>query len=137
MILICATVLALTWTDASGQSARQLVAKGNIAFGQAKYDQALDAYQQASVDQPDNPLIYFNKAAVYYEQQDYQKAMQACETAAIKTQGLTLEAKGKYNLGQCYFQQGQKQQDNDLKKALANYENSIQHYHEQLRKRLL
>ena len=127
-ILICATVLALAWADASGLSARQLVARGNIAFGQGKYDQALDAYQQASVDQPDNPRIYFNKAAVDYQQQDYQKAIQAFETAAIKTKDLTLEAKCRYNLGQCHFQQGQKQQDSDLNKALSNYENSIQHY---------
>jgi len=126
--LLC---LALAAPAAAG-SARGLVAEGNAACAAGKFDQALAAYERASVDLPESPHLAFNKGTALYGQHHYAKAAEAFEAAALKTRDLGLEARCQFNLGNCAFHQAQRQADSDLKKALAAFQKAIRHYHDAL-----
>ena len=107
--------------------------KGNKALLNKNYDKALEYYQEASVDDPESPALYFNKGISFYRKQNYKKATDAFKTAALKTRNKKVEARAKYNLGNCSFFRGQRQQDSDLQKALKAYQESVQHYDQALK----
>jgi len=115
------------------ESARELIAKGNRAYAAESYEEALDAYEQASVEMPESPYVYFNRGGVHYRKADYEKAREAFEKAALKTKDHRIEAKCRYNLGNCSFRECERQQDSDLKKALGACEKSITLYQEALK----
>ena len=114
-------------------SARSLTAEGNEFYSHGKYDEALKAYEEAAVEQPESARLYFNKGNVYFKKGDYEKAKEVYEAAALKAKDLTLEAAAQYNLGNTAFFDGKQYLDSDLKKALTQYESSIRHYQEALR----
>ena len=116
-----------------GQGARELVANGNRAYAQGDFTAALDAYDRASVAEPESAVIYFNRGATYFRQEDYEKAVESFEKAALKFKEPQQEARCKYNLGNCAFRECERQRDSDLKKALAACEKSIGLYQEALR----
>ena len=108
--------------------ADDVMARGIAAYRSGKYDQSLEYYRQASIDQPESPYLYFNQGNVYYQKQDYAKAVDAFEKAALKSKDLRLEARATYNLGNCRFAEGKRQEGSDLQKALEAYRKSISHY---------
>jgi hypothetical protein len=111
-------------------SVENLVDKGNRAFAKGKYGEALEAYEEAAVDSPESPYIYFNKGTAYYRKEDYAKAKEAFEQAAVKSKSIKLESQSKYNLGLCSFREAERQQDSDLNKALEACAKSIQYFQE-------
>jgi len=125
-------VLLLPLTAYAG-SMTDLIEEGNIAYLAGEYDKALSAYEEASVEAPESPVIYFNKGGTLYQMGDYAAATDAFEKAALKTKDSQLEAKSRFNLGNCSFREAERQQDSDLNKALEALTNSIQHYQEALK----
>ena len=117
---------------ARADSMADLIEEGNIAYLAGEYESALFAYEEASVEAPESPFIYFNKGATLYQMGDYAAATDALEKAALKTKDSQLEAKSKFNLGNCSFREAERQQDSDLSKALEALTKSIQHYQEAL-----
>jgi Ca-activated chloride channel family protein len=113
-------------------SPRSLVSKGNSAYLAGKYDEALSAYNEASVQMPESPRIYFNKGAALYGKGDYNKAVEMFEKAALKARDIQLEARAKFNLGNCSFREAERQRDSDINKALEACEKSILFYQEAL-----
>jgi Ca-activated chloride channel family protein len=113
-------------------SPAELVSKGNGLYLAGKYDEALSAYGEASVEAPESPQIYFDKGAAYYRKGDYEKAKEAFENAALKTKDIKLEAMARFNLGNCSFSEAQRQKDSDLNKALEGCQTTIRHYQEAL-----
>jgi tetratricopeptide (TPR) repeat protein len=118
--------------DASADSTAGLVDKGNAAYLAGKYDEALSAYEEASVKDPESPYIYFNRGASFYQKGDFAKASEEFEKAALKSKDLKLEAKSKFNLGNCHFREAERQQDSDLNKALEECGKAIRFYQEAL-----
>jgi len=114
------------------EAARDLVRQGNADFDKGDYEQALAAYEKASVDLLESPHLFFNKGDVHYRQGNYAKAREMFETAALKTRDIRLEARCKYNLGNCLFRQGQRQADSDLHKALEAFQKSVRYYQDAL-----
>ena len=104
-----------------------------MAYLAGEYDKAFSAYEEASVSAPESPIIYFNKGGTLYQMGDYGAATDAFEMAALKTKDPLLEVKSRYNLGNCAFREAERQQDNDLNKALEALTKSIQHYQEALK----
>ena len=109
-------------------SPTSLIDKGNRAFQQGSYDEALIAYEAASIEAPESPHIYFNKGTIFYMQGDYQKATDMFEQAALKTKDLAFEARAQFNLGNCAFRESLRQRDSDLKKSVEQLERSIYYY---------
>jgi len=123
--------LAISFANtAQAASKEQLVKKGNALFSSGKYDEAISTYDEAAVDDPESPYIYFNKGAALYKKQDYPGARDAFGQAALKTKDIGLEAKSKFNLGLCFFREGDRQKDGDLKKTLEAYGSSVQSFQE-------
>jgi Ca-activated chloride channel family protein len=113
-------------------SPRSLVSKGNSVYLAGKYDEALSAYNEASVQMPESPRIYFNKGAALYRKGDYNKATEMFEKAALKARDIRLETRAKFNLGNCSFREAERQRDSDINKALEACEKSILFYQEAL-----
>ncbi len=125
LLLTSAMVLAAATAATAGQSPRQLIRQGNQAFERGEFQEALDLYDEASVELPESATLSFNRGAVFYRQDDLKKAEEAFEKAASKSRDLTLEAKCKYNLGNCAFRESERQADSDLQAAVAACERSI------------
>lgn len=117
---------------AQATSKEKLVKNGNTFFSSGKYDEAISTYDEAAVDDPESPYIYFNKGAALYKKEDYTSARDAFEHAAIKSKDIVLEAKSKFNSGLCFFREGDRQKDSDLKKTLEAYGSSVQSFQEAL-----
>jgi len=130
--IAAAVCFILPWS-ALADSAGSLVATGNRAYQAGKYEDAIVAYDKASVKVPESPMIYFNKGDVLYRKGDYAAAAGMFEKAAGKSKDLSLEATARYNLGNCAFFEAERQKDSDLKKAIASCETSIKHYHDALK----
>jgi Ca-activated chloride channel homolog len=118
--------------DSYAESTAGAVDKGNAAYHAGKYDDALAAYDDASVKDPESPYIYFNRGAAFYQKGDYAKAGEAFEKAALKSKDIRLEAESKFNLGNCAYREAERQQDSDLNKALEECGKGIRHYQEAL-----
>jgi Ca-activated chloride channel homolog len=114
------------------ESSSALVNKGISAYENKQYDEALKAFEAAGVDNPESPQIYFNKGAAYYRKGEYDKAKEAWEKSALNTKDISLEARSLFNLGNTAFQEAQRQQDSDLKKAIDACTQSIGYYQQAL-----
>jgi hypothetical protein len=135
-LLIPPTLGLIVWSGpslAGAESTRDQVAEGNAAYRNGQFAQALAAYERATVDLPESPELYFNKGAVWYRQEEYGKAAEAFEAAALKTRDLRFEARCKYNLGNCAFREAERRKDGDLAKAIEGYQKSVRHYQEALK----
>ena len=132
IFIIMTCILLIPGTQVCAESPARLVKEGNTAYLAGEYDEALSAYEEASVEAPEAPQIYFNKGASLYQKGDYSGAAEAFEKAALKSKDIRLEAASKFNLGNCAYREAERQQDSDLNKALEACGKSIQHYQEAL-----
>ena len=105
---------------------RETVEEGRKLFGQEEYAEAHDKFFEAAADLPGSPLLSFNQAGTFYKRQDYDKAIELYQQG-LQTKDLQLEAAGKYNLGNCYFQQAVKSQT-DLGKAIELLDRAMLYY---------
>jgi tetratricopeptide (TPR) repeat protein len=117
----------------NAESAGSLVTLGNELYTAGEYEKALEAYEKARAEQPDSGEVFFNEGNAYFRKGEYDKAREAYQSAALKTKDLSLEAFAHYNLGNSIFAEGQKQLETDPRKALSQWEQSIQHFQEALR----
>jgi Ca-activated chloride channel family protein len=106
-------------------SARQLLQQGNRLYGNNQFAEAVNKYNDALVEQPQAVEPKFNKADSYYRLDDLSEAMDLYQQVAAESKDMSLVAKAKYNLGNCYFQRGTKQRDSNLQKALEDMQTSI------------
>jgi len=134
MLGAAAGIVVSACAAARAETPGRLVSKGNSQYHKKDYGKALDLYDKASVKAPESPIIAFNKGAALYKKEDYEKAREHFQQAASKTKSLPFEAKAWYNLGNCSFKEGGRQEDSDLQKALQSYEESVKHYSTALEK---
>jgi len=98
------------------------------AYAAGDFEQALNLYEEAEVNMPESPHIYFNKGLSYYRLEDYEKAKESFLSAATKTKDLGLEAKAYYNLGNTAIQEASRHTETDLEKAIELYREAITNY---------
>jgi len=106
-------------------SAQEALQQGNRLFGDSKYTEAINKYNEALVEQPQALEPKFNKADGYFRMDDLREAMDLYEEVAAGSKDMSLVARAKYNLGNCFFQRGSKQRDSDLQKAVDDMKTSI------------
>ncbi len=119
---------------AMGDSARDLVSRGNDQFQQGNYQKAIEYYDRASVRDPESAVILFNLGDAYYRKDDYGKAREFFEKTTMKSTSLSLEGRAWYNMGNCAFREGDRQLDSDMEKALQSYRESVKLYYTALAK---
>jgi len=119
-----ALVVALVQT-ASGDTVRESTSRGNKLYMQGNFNEAINQYDQALVEAPQALEPKFNKANSFYRLDDLNKALDLYREVAAESKDMKLVAKSKYNLGNTYFQQGSKQRDSNLQKAIEDMETAI------------
>lgn len=102
--------------------------QGNRLYEQEKFDEAIKQYDQALIDSPQALEPKFNKANSYYRLDDLDKAINLYRQAAAESKDMKLVTSAKYNLGNCRFQQGSKQRDSNLQKAIDDMKAAIGHW---------
>lgn len=128
-----AVLLLMLAGGVQAQSAAQIVKQGNQAYQAGQYDEALKQYQRPLLEGPEDPVIQYNQANCYYKLDDLEQAIHRYRAVAAESRNMDLVARAKFNLGNCYFQQGMKQRDSDLQKAVEAFTTSIQQYREVLK----
>jgi tetratricopeptide (TPR) repeat protein len=132
-LIICLLVTILFSPGIYADSTADLVDMGNKSWVAGDYEDALKKYNEATVDDPESPYIYFNKGTAFYKKGNYSDAVYAFEKAALKSREPGMESKSMFNLGNCAFREAERQMDSDLKKSLEYCEKSITHYHDALK----
>ena len=125
-IILQILLILLVVQIASAEQARDLTLDGNRLYEQGNFNGAIEKYDQALVDAPDIPEPKFNKANSYYRLDDLDNAIDLYKQVATESKDMDLVARAKYNLGNSYFQQGSKQKDSDLNKALEDMKTAIE-----------
>jgi outer membrane biosynthesis protein TonB len=120
VVLVVALVQA-----ADADSVREATSQGNKLYIQGNFNEAINQYDQALVEAPQALEPKFNKANSFYKLDDLSKAMDLYREVAAESKDMQLVAKSKYNLGNTYFQQGSKQKDSNLQKAIKDMETAI------------
>ena len=128
-----AALLMLLALPALADGPAALVDRGNRALANGEAQEALDAYDEASVHVPESDRVQFNRGVALFRLEDYAQAREAFDAAALKTRDLPLEAGCKYNLGNCAFREAERQKDSDLRKAIEQYQNCIRYYQDALK----
>ena len=92
--------------------------KGIEAYQNEQWDEALNYFQDALIDDPENPRLHFNIAATQYKKQRYEEALESLEKSLI-TDEASLQQGTYYNQGNVYYQLEKYQEAIDAyKKAL-------------------
>jgi Ca-activated chloride channel family protein len=110
---------------AFADSARDSTSQGNKLYMQGNFNEAINTYEQALIDAPDALEPKFNQANSYFRLDDLGKALDLYREVAAESKDMKLVAKSKYNLGNTYFQQGSKQKDSNLQKAIDDMKTAI------------
>lgn len=110
---------------AFADSARVSTSQGNKLYKQGNFNEAINNYDQALLDAPGALEPKFNQANSYYRLDDLGKATDLYRQVAAESKDMKLVAKAKYNLGNSYFQQGSKQKDSNLQKAIDDMKTAI------------
>ena len=105
------------------------VERGNQAFRDGKYDEALEAYGKAQARLPNEPGVKFNRGVALYQKAMNTPPGPARDQLLTQAQGefaqsgqspdRSLRGASHYNLGNTHFQQG------DYDKAVKEYKQSI------------
>jgi len=131
--LALAMILVLTVSQGVAGNARKLLRQGNDALKAEKYDEALDAYGKAALEAPESPSLIYNEGIVWYRQGDFVQAREKFAKAGMSARqsrvpDRALEARCEQAVGNCWFREGQRQQDSDLKKSVESFVSSIAAY---------
>ncbi len=126
VLLLLVLSSANLWCETTqAEPAQTSVRQGNKLYNQGEYNEAIKKYDQALIEKSEAVEPKFNKANSYYRLDDLAKALDLYREVAAESRDMKLVAKAKYNLGNSYFQQGLKQRDSDLQKALEDLKTSI------------
>lgn len=105
---------SLGWIDPLADDVRE----GNQLYHNGKYDEALDKYINARINNPHMPQLDFNIANTQYKRNKYSEAAQLFENLA-KSNDLGMKAKSSFNMGNTLYRQGK------MKEALEYYKNTV------------
>jgi tetratricopeptide (TPR) repeat protein len=98
--------------------ASDAVSKGNEAFREGDFKEALEQYQIAETEMPESPKLDYNIAGVQHSEGKYEEAIERY-TRALNSTDMEIETNAYYNLGNTYFR-------------MEDYQNAITSYQEAL-----
>jgi len=113
----CLLILAFSTVGWIGSWSR-LTQKGNAHYAEGDYDSALEAYQQAAEQRPNDAISHYNLGTALYQKAQFDKAANAFRHSLAATDSM-LQAHGHYNLGNAQFQLG------DIRGAIRSYKSAL------------
>lgn len=119
----------VSWAD----SARSLVARGNRAYQQRQFEEALEAYERAARIRPATPEVWFNLGNALYQRGDYPAAMDAYEQAAVRSRDKAFEARSKFNEGNASLRQAMRDGQANPALAIEGMRGSVRLYQDALK----
>jgi Ca-activated chloride channel homolog len=96
-------------TAGYGQSFRGKINGGNKLYQQQQYDEALNKYKDALLDDPRSEIAAFNEGAALYKIKKYDQALESFQKV-IGSKDIKLEEQAHYNIGNAYFEQNKLQE---------------------------
>jgi Ca-activated chloride channel family protein len=102
----------------------QAAREGFTAYDEGRYEDAVNAYREALLDEPESPLFRFNLAATLYQQERFEES--AAEFANVA--GSEDESWGPiaaYNQGNSLFRMGEATESSDPAATLQQYAQSL------------
>jgi Ca-activated chloride channel family protein len=119
--------------QAYAESDRELVERGNRAYAQENYDDALSAYKKANEESKNLPVINFNLGTAHYRKGELDEAEKVFEKSAVESKDTSFKAKARFNQGDTLFRKAEKLRKTDLNSALELAGKSVQYFHEALK----
>lgn len=101
-LLIPMVEMELVW----GESFAGSIRKGNKYYQAGKYQEALESYEKAGQQKPNDLRANFNKGTALYKLQEWEKASSEFQNSTV-SDNRELQAKSLYNLGNSQLQNGQ------------------------------
>ena len=92
--------------------------RGNHLYRKEKYEEALTKYQEALVQEPDNPKIQYNIARALYKMEQYDEAISEFQLGFLEKDKI-FQANTFYNIGNCQFKKRQ------LNAAIESYKTTL------------
>jgi Ca-activated chloride channel family protein len=125
-------LLAVLASGVQAGPVREMLRQGNALYGDGRYGEAINKFNDVLVEQPQALEPKFNKANSYFRLDDLGEAVDLYQEVAARSKDMPLVARAKYNLGNCFFQRGAKQRDSDLQKAVDDMKTSITYWRQVL-----
>jgi Ca-activated chloride channel family protein len=104
----------------SAATLHETVKKGSDLFTQEKYDDALNAFVDGQIENPENAQLKYDIASSKYMMKNYEDALKGYLDVAATARDPRLEEKALFNAGNTLYRQGKLEQSIEYyKKALA------------------
>lgn len=104
--------------------AERPAAVGNDLFAEGKYDEAINKYGEALVDDPDSPALNFNMGDAHYKAGSYTEALASFARVRAATDSAR-EARVAYNVGNVKFQTAASTEAEQPQEALKTYAEAL------------
>lgn len=108
MIRIIIIIIALS-SFIFAQSLRTKINEGNEKYSEEQYEEALNSYQDALIDDPQSSIAHFNRGDAFYKMEKYDQALEEYQKA-LSAKDINMEAKIHYNIGNTFFKQDKLQE---------------------------
>lgn len=95
-------------------SVRKKINRANSLYNNEKYDEALEIYKDAQIDDPESFVLYFNSGNTYYRSGEYEQAFEEYRKA-LDAKDINIQANAYYNMGNALYRQGK------LPEAILHY----------------
>ena len=96
----------------------QAIKRGNAHYKAEAYDAALEAYQSAAADRPEDAISRYNLGTALYQKKQFEKAADEFRQS-LDTIDPVHQAQGYYNLGNAQIQL------NDIEGAIRSYKSAL------------
>ena len=113
-ILLILSLFLSSWIGSWAQA----IKRGNTHYKAGAYDAALEAYQSAATDRPDDAISRYNLGTALYQEKQFEKAANEFRRSLDAADPIH-RAHGYYNLGNTHVQL------NDIEGAIRSYKSTL------------
>jgi len=112
-------IILLIAETAYAQSGRDKVKKGNEFYKEEKFEEALNRYRDAAIDNPQSQRIQYNIGNAFYKQGKYEEAFKAYEKT-LTSKETKMHSNAYYNMGNSLYRM------NKLPESILAYRRALE-----------